>query len=244
MHNLTREELIRRITFISEDINKIYDRLQDMNVDTGTNKKGVSLDTYASNIMVVCDMDKDGNVDEDGHRVEDEWLSIDERNERNWDARKKPFDEIVETLKELDVDGEMMQGLHKCFDVGEFSLLHGIHSSIRVKPSSVNGHNWHGRRMSCLRLLLDDPGLQDKPQYLAHICQQLHTHAFLETIGVSTANGQDPSPAFSVQRHHDGRGNVIPIIAEQEHLLLPFHAATQGHTFIDDGFKQGLFSLF
>jgi hypothetical protein len=109
MHNLTREELIRRITFISEDINKIYDRLQDMNVDTGTNKQGVSLDTYASNIMVVCDMDKDGNVDEDGHRVEDEWLSIDERNERNWDARKKPFDEIVETLKELDVDGEMMQ---------------------------------------------------------------------------------------------------------------------------------------
>jgi hypothetical protein len=109
MHNLTREELIRRITFISEDVNKIYDRLQDMNVDTRTDKQGVSLDTYASNIMVVCDMDKDGNVDEDGYRVEYEWLSIDERNERYWDARKKPFDEIIETLKELDVDGEMMQ---------------------------------------------------------------------------------------------------------------------------------------
>jgi len=85
MHNLTREELIRRITLISEDITRIYNLLQDMNVDTGSDKHkvGVSLDTYASNIMAVCDMDKDGNVDEDGRRIEDEWLSKDELNERN-----------------------------------------------------------------------------------------------------------------------------------------------------------------
>lgn len=111
MHNLTKEELIRRITMISTDVSNLFNLLQDMDVDTGTDKhkRGVSLDTYASNIMVVCDMDKDGNVDEEGHRVETEWVTIEERNERTWKEHKKPYDKIVDALNELDVDGEMMQ---------------------------------------------------------------------------------------------------------------------------------------
>ena len=83
MHNLTREELIRRLTIIQEDVNRLYDLLGLMNVDTADTsiKNGVSIDTYVTNVAIVCDMDKDGNVDEEGSRIETEWLTTEERNE-------------------------------------------------------------------------------------------------------------------------------------------------------------------
>lgn len=78
---LTREQLIRRIQIIQEDLTNLYGALTEQGVDTTIeNKKGSSVDTYATNIEVVCDIDKDGiPTDSEGHRVETEWSTINER---------------------------------------------------------------------------------------------------------------------------------------------------------------------
>ena len=112
MSELTRDQLIRRLHIIKEDVNNLYALLGEMGVDTSkeSKKRGVGLDTYVTNIEIVCDVDMKGiPTDVDGYRVETEWTTEAERNERTYAKRLAKFDKIIEALREAEVDGEMMQ---------------------------------------------------------------------------------------------------------------------------------------
>jgi hypothetical protein len=75
MKDLTREQLIRRIKLIEEDIINLFSTLDKQGVATDVeNSVGTSVDTYYSNIMACCDIDDNGApTDEDGARIETEW---------------------------------------------------------------------------------------------------------------------------------------------------------------------------
>ena len=74
---LTREQLIRRINLIQEDMTNIYTALKELDIDTSIeNSIGTSVDTYVSNIEMCCDIDSNGvPTDADGYRIETEWLT-------------------------------------------------------------------------------------------------------------------------------------------------------------------------
>ena len=71
---LTREQLVRRLVIIQEDVENIIEWCKLNNVDTTIdNLRGSSHDTFITNIMVASDVDVEGRCDEDGFRVELEW---------------------------------------------------------------------------------------------------------------------------------------------------------------------------
>jgi hypothetical protein len=94
MEKLTREQLIRRIKLIQEDVKNLINALQSQGVDTTIeNKKGTSVDTYVSNIYVCTEIDSNGvPTDEDGYRVETEWVTEEERQKLLWEKKKAPYD--------------------------------------------------------------------------------------------------------------------------------------------------------
>lgn len=72
---LTREQLVRRLILIQEDVENIIEWCKLNGVDTSIdNHNGSSHDTFITNIMIASDVDVDGQCDEDNHRVETEWL--------------------------------------------------------------------------------------------------------------------------------------------------------------------------
>ena len=85
MKELTREELIRRIQIIEGDITNLYVSLESRGIDTTVEDgKGRSLGTFYTNIAICCDIDDNGvPTDKDGIRVETEWLSPKEYNNKN-----------------------------------------------------------------------------------------------------------------------------------------------------------------
>jgi hypothetical protein len=110
-NQLTREQLIRRISIIQEDLNKLYNSLQEQGIDTTIeNEFGSSVDTYTSNIQICCEIDSNGTpTDVDGYRVETEWTTEAERNSIKSEKRIAKFDKIIKDLRDADVDGEMME---------------------------------------------------------------------------------------------------------------------------------------
>jgi len=75
---LSREQLIRRMAIIQEDLNTLYATLKEQGVDTEVeNKLGSTIDTYVSNIEICVDIDSDGVPKKsEGYRVETEWIKI------------------------------------------------------------------------------------------------------------------------------------------------------------------------
>jgi len=75
---LSREQLIRRMAIIQEDLNTLYATLKEQGVDTEVeNKLGSTIDTYVSNIEICVDIDSAGvPKNSEGYRVETEWITI------------------------------------------------------------------------------------------------------------------------------------------------------------------------
>jgi len=116
VEGLTREQLIRRFTFVREDIDNMNAWLKINNVACGVyNHEGCALDTYITNLIVLSDMDDNGVIDkEDMERVETEWITKAEFEAKNkakkeFDEKKAKYDKIIAELTDMDVDGEMMQ---------------------------------------------------------------------------------------------------------------------------------------
>ena len=71
---LTREQLVRRLILIQEDVENIIEWCKLNGVDTTIdNLHGSSHDTFITNIMIASDVDVEGRCDEDNFRVELEW---------------------------------------------------------------------------------------------------------------------------------------------------------------------------
>jgi len=87
MKKLTREQLIRRIVLITEEVEDLYKALDTNGIATSKELlKGCSLDTHLTNILVVTDIDENGVPSEDNceaHRVETDWTTRLERSYQN-----------------------------------------------------------------------------------------------------------------------------------------------------------------
>ena len=71
---LTREQLVRRLILIQDDVENIIEWCKLNGVDTTIdNLHGSSHDTFITNIMIASDVDVEGRCDEDNFRVELEW---------------------------------------------------------------------------------------------------------------------------------------------------------------------------
>ena len=83
MKKLTREQLIRRIVLITEEVEDLYKALDTNGIATSNELlKGCSLDTHLTNILVVTDIDENGVPSSDNceaHRVETDWTTRKER---------------------------------------------------------------------------------------------------------------------------------------------------------------------
>tara|TARA_R110002012_G_scaffold308079_2_gene514067 strand:- start:1294 stop:1566 length:273 start_codon:yes stop_codon:yes gene_type:complete len=80
---LTREQLLRRLVIIKEDVEELYEALDTSDIKTSQElRKGCSIDTHLTNILVVTDVDENGIPSEENgeaHRVETDWTTRKER---------------------------------------------------------------------------------------------------------------------------------------------------------------------
>jgi len=87
MEELTREQLLRRMVLIKEDVESLYEKLDAKKINTSeVLSQGCSIDTHLTNILVVTDINKDGCVDIDSemNRVETDWMTKSEfKNKQN-----------------------------------------------------------------------------------------------------------------------------------------------------------------
>ena len=81
MKKLTREQLIRRLHLVREDLQKLDSLLKEHGIDIyKEDGMGCGICTYLTNIEICVDVDDDGlPIDVDGHRVESEWKLKSER---------------------------------------------------------------------------------------------------------------------------------------------------------------------
>ena len=75
---LTKEQLLRRLVLIKEDVESLYEKLDAKKINTSDElSDGCSIDTHLTNILVVTDVDENGCVciDSEMDRVETDWMN-------------------------------------------------------------------------------------------------------------------------------------------------------------------------
>ena len=75
MNELTRDELIRRLLIVNEELIKLNEAIYSHGIDIHVeDKHGCGIATYLTNISICADIDSNGAPkDIDGFRVETKW---------------------------------------------------------------------------------------------------------------------------------------------------------------------------